>query len=249
MGADITIKANSQGIVVVANKSLPYDNLVSAVIDKFVQCKNIFCDNCVMPVTIKGSALTNEEYNNLLNKLNNIDCIKTTFTINGASNRNDTKDKTTLHDLYAVNKNDYLIDNYRSSCLAEEMNTNDISAGRLATNSNYVFKGTLKAGEELSIKNSVIIAGDVEKGALVMSGGNIIILGNLFGKAIAGKISSTNRFILALNMRPEYIQIGNINHIFSKKSNNKVTYDKAVIAYKRESSIVLENVSHNTSII
>lgn len=234
MGADVTIKANSHGIVVVTDSSLSYDNMVSAVKSKFKQCKNIFGDSCNMPVTIKGPSLTEEEYRRLLEQLNHIDGINTHFT----EGKKEAIAVSATKNPASISPSDKLKTAEKAICRPAAP---EISG-------NYIFKGTLKSGEELSIKNSVIIMGDVEKDASVISGGNIIVLGNLMGRAIAGKTKSASRFILALYMKPEYIQIGNISHTFSKQSNKKNTTDEAAIAYKSGSTILIEHVSQETAI-
>ncbi len=234
MGSDVTIKANSHGIVVVTDRSLSYDNMVSAVKSKFKQCKNIFSDSCNMPVTIKGPSLTEEEYQRLLEQLNHIDGINTHFTER-------------KKEAIVVSGNKKPV--FTSS--SDKLKTAEKAICRSAApeiSGNYIFKGTLKSGEELSIKNSVIIMGDVEKDASVISGGNIIVLGSLMGRAIAGKNNSPSRFILALYMKPEYIQIGNISHTFSKQNNKKNATDEAVIAYKSGNTILIEHVSQETAI-
>lgn len=234
MGADVTIKANSHGIVIVTDCSLSYDNMVSAVKSKFKQCKNIFSDRCNMPVTIKGPSLTEDEYRKLLEQLNRIDGIKTHFT--------ESKKETIA---FAETKNPVITS---SSDKPKTTARAICTPADSEVSGNYIFKGTLKSGEELSIKNSVIIMGDVEKDASVISGGNIIVLGNLMGRAIAGKTKGSNRFILALFMKPEYIQIGNISQSFSKQNYKKYATDEAVIAYKSGNTILTEHISQETAI-
>ncbi|MCR5626730.1 MAG: hypothetical protein K6F99_05375 [Lachnospiraceae bacterium] len=48
------------------------------------------------------------------------------------------------------------------------------------------FKGTVEAGQTLSVSGSLIILGHVNKGATVKAGGNIVVLGRLYGTAVAG---------------------------------------------------------------
>ncbi|MGN0395694.1 MAG: septum site-determining protein MinC [Coprococcus sp.] len=236
MAADVIIKANSQGIVVVSDSTLSYDSMVSAVKNKFRQCTAIFKDSCDMPVTVKGPNLTDEEYRELLEQLNCIEGIKTHFT-------EAKKEKTAL-------PAKYISAPHIASFCKEEITTNDaiMPITELNIPGNYIFKGTIRSGEELSIKSSVIIMGNVEKNAAVISGGNIIVLGKLLGQAIAGKTKSTNRFIMALSMKPEYIQIGNISQTFSRQDNKKNASDEPVIAYRSGNTILLERLSPETNI-
>ena len=58
--------------------------------------------------------------------------------------------------------------------------------------------------------SSVVIVGDVNPGAKIISQGNIIVLGALKGNAYAGAAGDSNCFIVALEMDPIQIQIGDI---------------------------------------
>lgn len=77
----------------------------------------------------------------------------------------------------------------------------------LNTNSGQFYKGNLRSGQVLEMETSVVVIGDVNVGAKVISKGNIIIIGNLRGNAFAGAGGNKNAFILALGMEPIQIRI------------------------------------------
>ncbi len=68
-------------------------------------------------------------------------------------------------------------------------------------------KGTLRAGERLEATNDVLIAGDVNPGAIVLAGGNIMIWGRLRGVAHAGKEGNSAAKITALQLTPLQLRI------------------------------------------
>lgn len=71
------------------------------------------------------------------------------------------------------------------------------------------YRGTLKKGQSLETKHSVIILGDVNPGAKVFSGKDIIVLGALLGEAHAGiSGEESGRFVCALEFSPERLKIG-----------------------------------------
>jgi septum site-determining protein MinC len=72
------------------------------------------------------------------------------------------------------------------------------------------YTGTLRSGQQVSCEGSVVIIGDVNPGATVTSGGNIVILGSLRGTAIAGCNGDTSTFVVALEMDPLQIRIGDV---------------------------------------
>ena len=49
------------------------------------------------------------------------------------------------------------------------------------------YKGTLRSGQVLESETSIVILGDVNPGARVVSKGNVIVLGTLKGKCLCGR--------------------------------------------------------------
>ena len=77
----------------------------------------------------------------------------------------------------------------------------------LNSNTGQFYKGNLRSGQVLEMESSVVVIGDVNTGAKVMSKGNIIVLGTLKGTACAGVSGNDNSFIVALDMHPMQIRI------------------------------------------
>lgn len=71
---------------------------------------------------------------------------------------------------------------------------------------------TLRSGQRIEVPGTVVIVGDVNSGAEVISGGDVIVLGILRGVAHAGAYheSGQGRFIFALELRPTQLRIGGI---------------------------------------
>lgn len=72
------------------------------------------------------------------------------------------------------------------------------------------YKGNVRSGVVLDEDSSLIILGDVSPGAEVISKGNIIVLGALRGNAFAGRDGNNQCFVVALNMNPLQVRIGDI---------------------------------------
>ncbi len=70
---------------------------------------------------------------------------------------------------------------------------------------------TLKNGEEFHSAHNIIVIGNVEQGACVISAKNIVVMGKLLGKAHAGYgLENSDNYIIALEIRPERLQIGGL---------------------------------------
>ena len=70
----------------------------------------------------------------------------------------------------------------------------------------------MRSGQRIESEHSVIVVGDVNSGAEIVAGGDIIVLGTLRGVAHAGAYDETGggRLIFALNLAPTQLRIGAI---------------------------------------
>jgi len=69
---------------------------------------------------------------------------------------------------------------------------------------------TLRSGQRIDSEHTVVVVGDVNPGAEVVSGGDVIVLGSLRGIAHAGAYDETGggRTIFALCLQPTQLRIG-----------------------------------------
>lgn len=72
------------------------------------------------------------------------------------------------------------------------------------------YKGTLRSGQFLECEHSIIVLGDVNPGAKIISQGNVVVLGALKGNAYAGAGGDNQAFIAALDMDPVQLKIGDV---------------------------------------
>ncbi|MBP9838804.1 MAG: hypothetical protein KBC84_08825 [Proteobacteria bacterium] len=75
-----------------------------------------------------------------------------------------------------------------------------------------IFFGTLRSGQKLETPFSLIVIGDVNPGADLIAGGDIIVFGNLRGTAHASAYDddSFDRVIISLQMQPVQLRIGSV---------------------------------------
>jgi len=99
------------------------------------------------------------------------------------------------------------------------------------------YKGHLRSGQVLEFEKSVIIIGDVNPGASVISKGNIIILGSLRGTAYAGASGKRNCFIVAMDMQPIQLRIADIPAMSSGTGKGST---EPRIAYVNDENIYIE---------
>lgn len=97
--------------------------------------------------------------------------------------------------------------------------------------------GTLRSGQKIETPHSLLVIGDVNPGADLIAGGDIVVLGSLRGTAHASAYDDEfqDRVIIALHMRPMQLRIGSI---ISRGSDDVVS--GAEIAHIEDRRIVVE---------
>ena len=112
-------------------------------------------------------------------------------------------------------------------------------------NEGQFYRGTLKKGQVLETESSIVIIGDVNPGATIISTRDIIILGGLYGEAYAGADGSEGHFVVALEMNPEKLTIGDFKYKQKEKSSKWSIKLKIQpkIAYVKEEQIIVEPIT------
>ena len=80
------------------------------------------------------------------------------------------------------------------------------------------YRGTLEKGDVLESEVSVVVIGDVEHGARIISKGNVIVLGALRGTAAAGMGGNPEAVVVALEMAPTQIRISDATSRFNDRN-------------------------------
>ncbi|NLY48803.1 MAG: septum site-determining protein MinC [Clostridiales bacterium] len=173
----VIIKGNKYGIVVVLDPDIEFDELKKIVSKKFKESKKFF-EKAKMAISFEGRKLSDEEQKEILDIISN----------------------NTDMQIVCIIDNDPKTEELFKKTLEQKLMEIESATGQF-------YKGILRSGTSLEFETSVIIIGDVNNGARVVSKGNIIVLGSLRGNAYAGAGGNTNAFVVALDMRPTQIRI------------------------------------------
>lgn len=100
-------------------------------------------------------------------------------------------------------------------------------------------RGSLRSGKKIEFEGSLVIMGDVNRGAEIIAGENIVVLGILRGMAHAGAKGNKKAFVAANHIDVAQIRIANVikeMEITEEEETNPIkTY-----AYVKENEIILE---------
>ena len=184
----VLIKSFPNGITLLMREDASIEEILQELTVKFTEARNFF-GSSTMALSMEGRKMTEAE-------------------------------EILILDTIRVNSN------VRIACIVghdDDTNKNFIKALQhmdkklSGTEGGQFYKGTLKNREVIETENSIVVLGDVYPGSAVFSAGNIIILGGLYGEAYAGGDGREDAYIVALEMEPERLKIGD----FKYKTNAK----------------------------
>ena len=213
----VIIKSFPNGLSIYLDEEMPFDQLLTEIGLKFKESAHFF-KNASMVLSFEGRKLSDQEERMIIH----------TITANSE-----------LNVMCIMGKN-------------EETNKNYIKARQklsyhqqVMENAGQFYKGTLKDGQMLETENSIIVLGDVYPGACVISSKDIIILGGLYGQAYAGGNGEDGHFVVALEMSPEKLKIGDFKYKTSEKQSKWPIKPKVQpkIAYVEDGRVKLEPIT------
>lgn len=181
MRSMVVIKGNKAGMTVYLDPAVSFTELLEAVEKKFKETAK-FWGAAQMTLTLEGRELTAEEEFRIVNTITENSDIEILCLIDSDANRIERCEK-------ALNEK-----------LME-----------LSSRTGQFYKGNLRSGDVLESEASIVVIGDVEKGARVAARGNIIVLGSLKGAALAGIAGNLNSVVVAIEMAPSQVKISDLS--------------------------------------
>lgn len=212
MNNPVIIKGNKYGIVVVLDAFMKFDELKEKIAEKFRDSSKFF-SKAQMAISFEGRNLTNEEQREILDII---------------------AEETELH-VVCIVENDTQKEEVFKKALDEKLM-------ELSNTTGQFYKGNLRSGQVLESETSIIVIGDVNPGARIVSKGNIIVLGSLKGTVFAGATGNSNSFVVALDMNPVQIRIADTIARSPDKPIKEVKKE-AKIAFLEDGNIYIETLN------
>lgn len=216
MKSPVNIKGTKSGIIVALDDSMPYDELKEAIKEKFTSSASFFGQASVA-LKFEGRKLSDDEKYEIAG------------LISESSDLN----------IVCITEDDPLIEKRMKQSLNDKLNELDTKTGRF-------YKGTLRNGQVIDFETSVIVLGDVNAGAQVVSKGSIIILGSLCGNAFAGAGGNSHAFVAALDMDPTQIRICDSIARSPDNKSKKKKVSEPQIAFCEDGNIYIETISRDS---
>lgn len=184
----VILKSFSSGISVIMDSELPFEDLLCEIGNKFQEADAFFKDASVA-ISLEGRTLNEEEERRILDAITE----HSRINILCLMGRDDAKN---IKFLSVQNNLTFQKDE----------------------NCGQFYRGSLKDGQSIETENSIVILGDVNVGCSVYSAKDIVVLGGLYGEAYAGATGNNSHFVVALDMSPETLKIGEAEYVKQKAS-------------------------------
>ena len=209
----VIIKSYQNGISLWLDSECSFQELLEEVTFKFTESRTFF-GNAKMALSIEGRELSDSEQIKMIVTIQK--CTK--LDIICLIGKDEEKEQDFVKAIEKVN---------------HHLSHNDASG--------QFYRGTLKNNQLIETESSIVVLGDVYPGSAVISAHNIIVLGGLYGEAYAGGNGEEGHYIVALEMSPQKLTIGDFKYKGNKQSKWSIKPKvQPKIAYVNDAQIVLE---------
>ena len=217
MKNSVIIKSFPNGIVLHLDAEIPFEVLLTDIKEKFRQSSGFFKD-ARMALSIKGRNLSEAEEKQILDAI---------------------AENSGLQILCLVGEDDETNQNF-----IKALGQVDFSGDGANGSEGQFYRGTLKNGQVLETEASIVILGDVYPGSAIISARDIIVLGGLFGEAYAGGNGNPGHYVVALEMSPEKLKIGDFKYITKEKAKWSIKSKmQPKIAYIKDHKVVMDSLT------
>lgn len=219
MKNSVIIKSFPSGIVLHLDDEIPFDDLLSDIAEKFRESSGFFKD-AKMALSIRGRSLSETEEKRIVAVISENSQLNIVCLVGGEG------DLTDFAFVKAIRQAEHMLESAKD-------------------NEGQFYRGTLKNGQVLETESSIVILGDVYPGATIISARDIIVLGGLYGKAHAGGNGGPGHYVVALEMSPERLKIGDFKY---KSRDKKAKWPikpkvQPKIAYIKDEMVVVDSLT------
>ena len=184
----VVIKSSRAGMTVILDPDIPFEELLAAIGTKFRESAR-FWGSVQMTLTLEGRRLTARQEFQIVDTITENSQIEILCLLDTDAERIERCEKALNEKLMELN-----------------------------SRTGQFYRGNLRRGDTLESEASIVIIGDVEHGSRVTAKGNVIVLGELRGTVTAGVAGNLDAVVVALEMAPLQIRIGEYTSRFNEKN-------------------------------
>jgi len=243
MTKNVIIKSNGHGISLKLKDDCSFSDIISELKLKLSEAKSFFKDAHIV-LEIQGRKLNDEEVNSIVTVIEEHSKMSVLCVV---PHQEELEEK--FLELSELVQNQ-IFENFQKEKNNQIESSVPTQESELVNGPEQIqlFEGTLRSGQDFVTRKSAIIIGDVNPGARVMAGENVIVFGSLLGNVSAGNNGNNDSYVLALDMNPGQVCINGIygrsadEHGFRKKNKLK---QEIQIARLLNNGITIENYKND----
>ncbi len=214
MRPPVTIKSFPNGLKLILNPDMPFEELYVAFAQKLMESDR-FLGDAKLVITFEGRNLSDLEERALIEAFGEYSHVNVLCVME----RNEKRNEVFIQAANAFSP-----------------------SGKVENTS--VYKGTLHAGQNLETEGSIVVLGDVNPGASVSAAGSVVVLGTVYGDVAAGIKGDEGAFVAALDIKAEAIDVaGQSCTMFSRNAGFLRKIAGAKIIYISPDGIVCEDIT------
>ena len=242
MTKNVVIKSNGHGISLKIKDGCNFSDIISELKVKLSEAESFFKDAHIV-LEIQGRKLNDDEVNDIVTIIEKYSKMVVLCVV---PHQDELEEK--FLGLSELVQNQILENVQKENDQIEASNQMKESENENIPEQIQLFEGTLRSGQDFVTHKSAIIIGDVNPGASVMAGENVIVFGSLLGNVTAGNNGNSDSYVLALDMNPGQVCINGIygrsadERGFRKKNKLK---QEIQIARLLNNGITIENFKND----
>lgn len=241
----VILKGNQHGLSIVIKNNVDFLQIKDDLVKKLEAGRNFFGKN-KLSLTFEGIPLIETEQNELVDLFTTHSDLEIISVIDPEEERTKLREANAALTAKLAQLEEKLqqISADKAAQHSESHVQNAITesvSDKCSTNERVEFRyNTLRSGQQILTDKHVIIIGDVNNGARIESGGNVIVLGKLKGVVHAGLKSNKPAYVIALDMKPIQIRIKDAYGRASDETIHESSSTEPQVAFEEDGMIVIE---------
>lgn len=188
--SNVAFKGTVNGLTIIMKEEEPFEEIVEQINEKVMSASKFF-DGAVLSVKYKGKDLTAEQEEQIFGIL---------------SEQSGAKITSFSRDLDSPKPSDL----EKENSFVQKMQMKKVFFKGIQEGNTKFHRGTVRSGQLLNFNGNIVILGDVNPGAEIISTGNVVVMGYLRGIVHAGADGNKESVIAALNLAPTQLRIANM---------------------------------------
>ncbi|MCR5716019.1 MAG: hypothetical protein K6G23_04185 [Lachnospiraceae bacterium] len=195
----VLIKSYAKGLHLILDPDCEFDVLIDEIAEKFHESRSFF-GRMQVAISLDGRVCSTDEAHRIIHTIQS-NCDLRIVCLVGTDQTLELFFENGLEE-FRRSVSDLIMQQMRERAASEEKVK--------------LVRGSVLEHDAITTPESLVICGDVQKGATVVSDGDVIVLGDLKGSVSAGHDGDTAHFVIALGLDPEAVSIA--GRLWNRKS-------------------------------